>query len=237
MTRTWSSNGERSRTLEKTHLERIQAVQRQLRSAVVCSDVELRDQDLSHLARVCVTCSAFDVAEMYDPARGAWLGSKTTFRLGCCLCVYYAKPQREVLGPVSGRCEKIYAWAGGGKAFVGDGITFRNLHRPTCPDKGRYGVLELVKRKPHVRACVHAQWKQLNKGRHFLHEHSTPRRVNFGRFTSVSLELSNVLIRDASQTDRNEPHIRQTIRWMTSSRHIAHVLSTTTARTHELHRA
>ena len=37
-----------------------------------------------------------------------------------------------------------------------------------------------------------------------------------------------------SQTDRTKTHVRQTISWMTSGRHIAHILSTMAATKHEL---
>ena len=40
----------------------------------------------------------------------------------------------------------------------------------------------------------------------------------------------------SNKTHRNKAHTRQTISWMTSSRHIAHVLSTNIATNHELHR-
>ena len=122
-------------------LEMILAVLQKLRNARVSNDVELSDQDLNRLARVCVACSTCDVAAMYDPVWGAWLGTKSSFRPGFCMDVStrihsekFWDPCRdddvEELTRVQEEEEKPWLVMESPPC-----VTFRNLRRPTCPDK------------------------------------------------------------------------------------------------------
>ena len=130
------------------------------------------DQDRSHLARVCVACSACDVAEIYTPAHGNWLGSKTSFRPGLSLDLTTRNHSEKFWDLCHDDVQELTRMQEAKPLLVMESppcITFSqpssSCMPPTRQTKGN-GPSEA---EPHVGASANAYWKHLNEEPYFFH--------------------------------------------------------------------
>ena len=217
-------------------MELVPAIRRELRRKYLKEGVAATEGEIEQIARVCAECCACDVAEIYTPPRFTPKCGEFGLRPGFCVDLTTTKPDGEhwdlskpsdveALENVQ-RKEQPHLLVGSPPC-----TTFCPLLRL------RSGADEIRERQqtegePHMRVAVAAYWRQLEAGRHFLHEH--PAGSASWRMPEVEQLASDERVHIVqgpmcrwgmtAQDAQGTGYVRKETKWMTSSPEVAAAL-------------
>ena len=224
-------------SLSRMKAELLPLVEREIAAAFRHQGVDVSARELMDIAVCAVECSACDVAEIYTPPRFTPAAGRLGLRAGFCVDLTTEKPSgglwdlsREV-DRQELRCLQDREWP---EILIGSPpcTTF-------CPLLHIKFTKEQIQQRreeegePHIRFCVERYRRQLELGRHFLHEHpkgsaswKMPEMVELINDKRTFL-VEGPMCRwgmTARDNQGQEGFVRKNTRWLTSSQEIAEVL-------------